>query len=87
MASVTIKNNISKKILERAKTQLCLHCDSKAKKRGLCDRHYQQFIRARNLKPKKQWADFEVRQIKDGKILNVGQVHEIKSDSPFAEAS
>lgn len=87
MADVQIKRSVSKGVVERAKAGLCLHCESKSVKRGLCCKHYEQFRRAKADQPKADRADWEVDQIRDGKVLNGLQIIEIKGTNVFAEKS
>ncbi len=87
MTEVQIKRAISKVVTDRAKTGVCLHCESTAKKRGLCSKHYEQFRRAKAAIPRSEQADWEVEQIRDGKVLNGLQILEIRSTNVFSERS
>lgn len=87
MAEASLKRSLTKKITEHVKTGKCLHCDSSAVKRGLCQKHYSQFRRELASKPKSDRNDFEVNLIRDGKILAVGWVAEICRENPFAEST
>ena len=87
MAEVKINRTISKTVTDRAKTGVCLHCESAAKKRGLCSKHYEQFRRAKAALPRREQADWEVDKIREGKVLNGLQILDIRSTNVFAERS
>lgn len=82
---VTPSRSVAAKVNERVKACKCLVCDSDAERRGLCFRHYQQYRRTLAEKPRKDRADFEVAQIKAGKVLPVGEMARIKRDNPFED--
>ncbi len=86
MAEATIKRSISKSVVERAKSGNCLHCDKAASRRGLCVTHYFEFRRTLLSLPMAERADWEVQQIRDGRILIVGHVARLKSSNVFREA-
>ncbi len=71
------------KVLDRIKANKCLHCENEYRKRGLCQKHYSQFLRELNAAPKKDRSNFELNAIQTGKILAVGRVVEIRSDNVF----
>ncbi len=87
MMGASIKRSISKSVLDRAASGLCLHCDEEAKKRGLCSRHYEQYRRAMQSCSAKERPDWEVEQIREGRVLNVHQIMEIRSKNIFTKAS
>lgn len=77
------KRTIAKEVHERVRSGLCLLCDAKADRRGLCMNHYMTFLRRQREHGDKA-ADFEAACIREGKILASGQMREIKQDDPFS---
>jgi hypothetical protein len=72
------------KVLECVKACKCLVCDAEAgPRRGLCARHYQMYRQEFLSMSKKRRAEFEMTQIKRGKILSPHQICDIKRESPF----
>ena len=88
MAELKAKRSVEKQTIEAAKAGMCLICGSSNAKgsRGLCSRHYLQFARKRAGMSKTRSVEFEETQIREGRILAVGQLHEIRCPSPFVEA-
>lgn len=81
-ADVTVKRTLAKSVDERVRSGICLVCDAKAERRGLCMNHYQFFLRRHKAKGKDA-AEFEAACIREGRILPVGRMREIKQDNPF----
>lgn len=81
--SVTAKRSLAERVRERVKQGLCLLCESPLARRGLCTRHYQVFQRKLRSIPRSTRATFEIRMIREGKILAVNQVREIMAENPF----
>ena len=86
MGDVTAKPEITEAVRDRVREGKCLieGCDCDANTRGLCEPHYQLFIRAKKSKPRSERADFEAAVIRDGMILAPHQVLKINSTNPFA---
>ena len=83
MSNTTAKRSIARQVEEQVRSGVCLVCKAKAVRRGLCMNHYQLFLR--RFKAKGETRDeFEAACIREGKILAVGQMREIKQDDPFA---
>lgn len=89
MANVRAKKSVNSKVLERAKSGVCLidDCGCKSWQRGLCCRHYQLFYRAKMSLPKKERIVFEQQQIEAGHILAAHQINEIRRPNPFTSES
>lgn len=85
MAEVAIKRSLSKSVMDKASTGVCLHCSNPGKKRGLCSKHYEQFRRQRLRVKQKERVQWEIDQIHEGKILNALQILQIKTDNVFAD--
>ena len=85
MVDVAVKKSLSKQVMDRASEGTCLHCQDKSAKRGLCSKHYEQFRRAKASQPKSERAQWEVEQIREGKVLNSLQIVKIRSTNVFAE--
>lgn len=86
MAEVKVKRSAEKVTLEKAQAGKCLLCGEVASgARGLCARHYLRFAREKSGMPKAKRGMFEEAQIREGLILAVGQIHEIKNPSPFVD--
>ena len=83
MVQVQIKRSISKAIIERAKTRVCLHCESRSSKRGLCSKHYEQFRRAGAAQAPRKRIEWECDQIRDGKVLAANLIIRLDSDNVF----
>ncbi len=84
MAEAALKRSLEKPVAERVKSEKCLHCDRQASRRGLCGAHYMQFRRTQSDMPKSERGDFELEAIREGRILAVGKIREIKKPNPFA---
>lgn len=84
--AVTAKRKVAGKVEERVKAGKCLHCEAAGTRRGLCMRHYQQFLaRMRERGNKAAQAEFEANAIREGKVLAIGQCREIKREDPFGD--
>jgi hypothetical protein len=70
---------------QRVSSGKCIHCDSQAKSRGLCPKHYTQFRIHLQSMSKSDAKRFDERCVKAKKILAVEQVRQIKSSNPFRE--
>lgn len=81
--TVTAKKSLVDRVRERVRSGICLVCESPSARRGLCTRHYQVFQRKLRSLPRSSRAGFEIKLIKEGKILAVNQVREIMADNPF----
>jgi len=87
MAQVRAKRSIEKETLEKVKSGNCLICGkSQNGKRGLCNAHYLAFDRRKKEYPNDRRAAFEEEQIREGRILPVGQLREIRNPNPFTVA-
>lgn len=85
MAGVTVKTTMSPQVEARVRSGKCLQCESKARRRGLCDKHYLQFSRHLSSKPKKERADVEMQMINDGVVLASGEIRRIHNENnPFS---
>lgn len=73
------------KVEARVKECKCLICDADATRRGLCFRHYQLYLRTMRSRPRAERADFEVTQIKAGRVLAQGEMGRIKRGNPFED--
>jgi len=88
MAEVTAKKTIIKDVEAKVIAGRCLICGEVADgPRGLCTSHYLKFNRTINELPKSKRAEFEEEQIREGRILPVGQIAEIKKPNPFQVSS
>lgn len=85
MEDVTPEPGIEKAVCERAREGSCLidGCDQKATTRGLCDRHYQTFVRTKRDTPARERRAFEEKLIRQGLILAPGAIRDLTSDNPF----
>ena len=81
-----VKRPLEKQTMARAKSGSCLLCDSKAGNRGLCNAHYLQFYKTMNALPKRERAEFEAEQVKEGRILASGQIRQIRKPNPFTSS-
>tara|TARA_Y100000310_G_scaffold335873_1_gene418980 strand:- start:1450 stop:1710 length:261 start_codon:yes stop_codon:yes gene_type:complete len=82
---VTPKRTVLAQVTKRVQDCLCLVCDSESERRGLCFRHYQMYRRRLDEKPKGERADFEVTQIREGRVLPPHAMGRIKRENPFEE--
>jgi hypothetical protein len=86
MAAKTSK--VKKQTTASVKAGTCLLCKNHAVRRGLCWKHYFDFIRERDRKSTAQErARFETKFIRAGKVLASGEVRKIKSKNPFSETA
>lgn len=86
MSDVTVKRTKAAEVEERVRSGLCLLCDREASRRGLCMTHYMAFMRRKDRQDGTDAkAAFETACIREGLVLPVGQMREIKSDDPFAK--
>lgn len=85
MSEVTAKRTIADAVANRITSGQCLLCDKMDNaRRGLCINHYQEFFRRiRELRSKEDRAEFEAANIREGRILAVGQLRGMKRKSPF----
>lgn len=82
--TVEAKRSIAAQVGERVKSGKCLVCESDAKRRGLCNTHYQAFLRRQRDKDNKQeQVEFEESCIREGKILPVHEMARMKRVDPF----
>jgi len=86
MEDVTAKPEILEAVNDRAREEKCLisGCEQGTSKRGLCERHYQMFVRTKKSKPRRERRSFEEQKIHEGLILAPGAIRGITSDNPFA---
>ena len=86
MSNVTAKPSIREQVRERVRAGKCLieGCDVAHVTRGLCQKHYIAFLREQESRSEDDRAGFESAAIKEGLVLAVGELREIKSPSPFA---
>lgn len=86
MEDVTAKPEILDAVHDRAREEKCLidGCDHEASKRGLCERHYQMFVRMKRTKPARERRSFEEGAIREGLILAPGAIRALTADNPFA---
>lgn len=82
--STTFKRTIASQVTDRVRSGKCLLCDESAVRRGLCMNHYQTFLRRMYAKGREDGVAFQEACIREGKILAVGKMRELKSDDPFA---
>jgi hypothetical protein len=80
-----VKRNLANQVAERVRSGKCLVCDEKAARRGLCMNHYQLFLRRREARGSNDAVQFEAAAIREGKVLPVGRMRELKSVDPFAD--
>ena len=86
MSDVTVKRSKAAEVEDRVRQGLCLLCDRQATRRGLCVNHYQTFLRRMAARGgKDEQLQFEAACIREGLVLPVGQMREIKSDDPFSK--
>jgi hypothetical protein len=83
MAGVIAAKKLRPEIVARVVRGQCLCCHRKAARRGLCQSCYRFFVLAMAKLPTTKRPGFEEDQIRDGKILAVGQVKEIRYPNPF----
>ena len=83
--STTFKRSIANQVTERVRSGKCLLCDDQAVRRGLCMNHYQTFLRRRDRRGEKDGSVFEEACIREGKILALGKMRELKTNDPFAD--
>ena len=85
MANVRAKRSVEQVTQEKVKAGKCLVCGKEQNgKRGLCNAHYLAFRRQLQAQPLANRPDFEQHHIREGRILPVGQLHEIRSPNPFS---
>ncbi len=69
---------------DRVTKGVCLLCDSRAGRRGLCGSHYFMFRRKMLAKPTKATRKaFATRQVKAGRILAAHAIYQIRRENPF----
>lgn len=81
--STTFKRSIAAQVIERVRSGKCLLCDADAARHGLCFNHYQTFLRRRTSRAEGDL--FEEACIREGKVLALGKMREIKATDPFAD--
>jgi hypothetical protein len=87
MANVRAKRSLEQAITDKVKSGCCLICGKNQNdKRGLCNADYLLFVRTLSALPKNERFVFEEHQIKEGRILPVGQLREIRKPNPFTAA-
>lgn len=87
MAEVTAKKSLQAIVKERVRSNKCLVCDGPCERRGLCQRHYATFLRQLRERPRDERVAYEEALIREGKILAIQQMRELKRDDPFAIAN
>lgn len=88
MSGATVKRALKSQVISDVENGLCLICKQNrghAGRRGLCNKHYLKFIRKLESMPKEERLAFEDRQIRNGRILAVGQIREIRDPNPFPD--
>ena len=84
MTDVKVKRSKTKEVSDRVASGKCLLCDSEGpRKRGLCLRHYMQFVRTISAMPKGKRIAQEEYLIREGLVLPVGQMRELQRPNPF----
>ena len=83
--STTFKRSIATQVTDRVRSGKCLVCEAVAARRGLCMNHYQTFLRRRDARGKADGPVFEESCIREGKILALGKMRELKTNDPFAD--
>lgn len=78
MASVIADKKFRQAIVDKVHSGECLCCKKKAARRGLCQSCYRFFVIALTKLPVARRTAFEERMIREGKILGVSQVKEIR---------
>jgi hypothetical protein len=78
MANVIADKKYRQGIVDKVHTNECLCCKKKAARRGLCQSCYRFFVIALTKLPVARRTAFEERMIREGKILGVSQVKEIR---------
>lgn len=63
------KPGIRKQVEERHEQGVCLLCEKRAWKRGVCTTHYSRWRTARADVPNRERPAFDAQQIRDGKLL------------------
>lgn len=87
MSGVTAKDSVREAVRAKVLAGECLidGCNRTVTTRGLCDTHYQMFVRAISEKDSSDRVEFERIAIRDGLILAVGEQQRIKcGPNPFA---
>ena len=79
------KRTIRKQVEERAATGLCLHCDGKATRLGLCNHHYHQFRMTLLQKQEAERELWKARQVREGKVLRTRQGQRTDIANPFED--
>lgn len=84
MSSTAAKRSVAKEVARKAKEGKCLICESRAGgSRGLCVSHYLKFYRELQSRPLDRRADFELEQIREGRVLASGSVRRLHNPTPF----
>lgn len=84
-SDIVVKRTLAGQVTDRVRSGKCLLCDDPAVRRGLCMNHYQLFLRRRDARGNSDGVQFEAACIREGKILAVGKMRELKSNDPFAD--
>lgn len=80
------KREQAEEVARRKTAGLCLLCDSKPRKLGLCDKHYQRYrLRRRSLATDLQRAEYDAAAIREGKRLAGRQGRRIKEPDEYEE--
>lgn len=89
MEGIATKPAIRTQVETRVKGGLCLipTCECVGRRRGLCDAHYQQFLRTLRDKPRAERIEFETALIRKGLVLGSHEMKQMKRPNPFLEAT
>ena len=85
--AAAVKSSEVARVEAKTKDGKCIlpDCDCERQTRGLCQRHYQQFIRSLRETPKGERADFEAKAIKRGLVLAAQGIRDYTRQDPFEE--
>ena len=90
MTETRAKRTVAQAVNSKAKEGHCLICGCQVGqqgRRGLCNKHYLIFYRTKMSKPKRERVKFEEEQIREGRILAINQIREIRTPNPFTQES
>jgi hypothetical protein len=87
MEVMRLPAKIAAKNKQRLLAGKCLapECENDVWRRGLCAKCYQRFLRQRNSRKGAKRAEYEIKCVKAGLILPIGEAAKIKTNNPFAK--
>jgi hypothetical protein len=87
-SAITADQGRRSDVVSRVRKRRCLvkTCEGLSTRRGLCQRHYQLFLRTVVSKPLSDRVAFEVEAIRRGLILPCQQCRAIRNPNPFEDA-